>query len=77
MKKCNSLIVKLKSVEKAKDKIVSDKFDETCGGYKIYILNHVKEGESKYNIVSTKGYIWNFNSKQMFLDKLEHLLNVA
>ena len=47
---------------------------KAVGGYKIYILNHVKEGECKYNIVSTKGKVWNYTSKEMFMDKLKELL---
>lgn len=51
--------------------------NENVGGYKIYILNYAKKSEFKYNIVSTNGNVWNFASKNLFLDKLKELLNVA
>lgn len=37
-------------------------------GYKIYILNHTKKGEFKYNIISTNGERINTNDKNEFVD---------
>lgn len=37
------------------------------GGFKVYILNHIKSGEYKYNVVPTEGELFQTNDKKEFL----------
>lgn len=46
-------------------------FNQLLGGYKIYILNHIKQGERKYNVVATSGKTWSTNNKDKFFEYLE------
>ena len=54
-------------ISKQQDK----EFNQLLGGYKIYILNHIKQGERKYNIVATSGKTWSTNNKDKFFEYLE------
>lgn len=43
-------------------------FNNMFGGYNIFILNHVKRGEKKYNITHTdKGIIFQTDNKEAFI----------
>lgn len=45
-----------------------ERIEDTCGGYKITILNHTKSGEFKYNIYSTRtGKLFKTNKKEQFV----------
>lgn len=57
---------KIAYLEKQERKQIS-----SLGGYKIYILNYAKKGESRYNVVSTNGEIFKTNTKQEFMEYLE------
>lgn len=45
--------------------------DSAIGGYKIFILNHVKKGEFKFNVVPTRGRVFVTNSKVNFIKYLD------
>lgn len=50
------------------------KYNKAClliGGFKVFILNHVKNGEYKYNVVPTEGEVYKTNDKERFLRYLE------
>lgn len=47
--------------------------EECLGGYRIYVLNHTKRGEFKYNVVSTKGGVFHTNDKKIFLNFLTEI----
>lgn len=51
----------------------NQKFNSSLGGHKIYVLNHVKDGEFKYNIVSTLGEVFKTNDKIKFINYLTEL----
>lgn len=44
---------------------------DVLGGYKIYLLNHIKKGERKYNIIKTNGETFKTNDKSEFMRYLE------
>lgn len=44
---------------------------DVLGGYKIFILNHVRGNEKKYNIVRTDGRVFLTNDRAEFLQFLE------
>ena len=46
------------------------KAEKTLGGYKIFIQNHTKKGESKYNVIDTAGEVFKTNDRKEFLDYL-------
>lgn len=46
-----------------------DKFNRACGGYTAVILNHVKDGEFKYQIYSTN------TKKKLYTNDLVHFIN--
>ena len=48
--------------------------EETLGGYKIFIQNHVKKGEQKYNIVDTAGEVFKTNNKDEFFNYLRGII---
>ena len=51
-------------------------FDKACGGYQITILNHVKEGETRFNILRTgDGKIVNTNNPDKFIEIITNLTN--
>lgn len=47
--------------------------EECLGGYRVYVLNHTKRGEFKYNVVSTKGGVFHTNNKGDFLSFLTEI----
>lgn len=48
---------------------------EILGGYRIYVLNHVKEGESKYTCVKVStAEVYRTNDKRKFLSYLEGVI---
>ena len=46
------------------------KAEKILGGYKIFIQNHTKKGESKYNVIDTAGEVFKTNDRKEFLDYL-------
>lgn len=51
-------------------------FDNACGGYQITILNHVKEGETRFNILRTSdGKTVNTNNPDKFIEIITNLTN--
>lgn len=49
-------------------------FDKACGGYQITILNHVKDGETRFNILRTSdGKIVNTNNPDKFIEIITNL----
>lgn len=50
------------------------KAEKTLGGYNIFIQNHVKTGESKYNIVDTAGEVFKTNDKEEFFNYLRGII---
>jgi hypothetical protein len=50
------------------------KAEKTLGGYKIFIQNHVKKGERKYNIVDTAGEVFKTNDKNEFFNYLRGII---
>lgn len=59
--------------EKQTFKEIIDFSRDVLGGYKIYILNHKKAGERKYNIIRTDGKTFCTNDKIEFLNFLENI----
>lgn len=51
-----------------KEKYLNKKVDKVIGGYKISVLNYVKKGEFKYNILKTDGTLFYTNNKQEFIN---------
>lgn len=47
---------------------LNKKVDKVIGGYKISVLNYVKKGEFKYNILKTDGTLFYTNNKQEFIN---------
>ena len=47
--------------------------EDYLGGYMVYVLNHTKRGEFKYNVVSTKGNVFHTNNKEDFLSFLREV----
>lgn len=48
---------------------------EILGGYRIYVLNHVKEGEAKYTCVKVEtAEVYRTNDKRKFLNYLEGVI---
>ncbi len=47
--------------------------EENCGGWKIYILKHYKQGEFKYNLLSTTGETYHTNDFKEFLSIISGL----
>lgn len=48
---------------------------ELLGGYRIYVLNHVKEGESKYTCVKVStSEVYRTNDKRKFISYLEGVI---
>lgn len=56
-----------------KDKQLNKKVDKVIGGYKISVLNYVKRGEFKYNILKTDGTLFYTNNKQEFINYIYKL----
>lgn len=51
------------------------KASEILGGYRIYVLNHCKEGESKYTCVKVAtAEVYRTNDKRKFLSYLEGVI---
>lgn len=76
-KRCNYEYFKLHKAHEVHEKsqcYVQDDSEQTCGGYKIYILNYAKKGEFKYNIVSTEGSVYNYNDVNEFYEKMKEVL---
>lgn len=46
------------------------KAEKILGGYKIFIQNHTKKGESKYNVIDTAGEVFKTNNKDEFFNYL-------
>lgn len=44
---------------------------DVLGGFKITVLNYIKKGEKKYNVLPIGGELFATNSKQKFMDYLE------
>lgn len=59
------------AVHKYKPVINTRERDDVLGGIKITILNYAKDGESRFNIVSTNGRQFHTNDRQKFLDYLK------
>ena len=57
-------------IKKDKPRKKRPSFDSIMGEYKVYILNYAKDGECRYNIVSTKGEVFKTNSRKKFLSYL-------
>lgn len=72
-KKCQKLnyYIYMKNYRKKQkemdDKTINDLCEKSCGGWKIYILKHYKQGEFKYNILSTTGELYHTNDFKEFL----------
>lgn len=49
--------------------------DYFCGGVKIYIPYHVKEGEYRFNIVQTGHKIRKINKEAVFLSEIKRILS--
>lgn len=75
-KKCsNELATKWQKNNSEKDKQLSiENENNIIGGYKIYILNHVKKGEFKYNVISTIGTTFKSNDVNEFHKKIKEVL---
>lgn len=59
--------------KKHKEQVLLNNLDSILGGYKIYILKHVKNGEYRFNIVSTKGEVFRTNT---FTDLIDYLYKI-
>lgn len=59
-------IAKIQSLE-----IDTAKQEYILGGIKAFVLNHVKEGEFKYNVINTDGRILKTNQRGKFFSYLE------
>ena len=47
---------------------------DAIGGYNLFILNHTKQGEFKYNMVNTAtGEIFNTNNKEDFIERIKRI----
>lgn len=53
--------------KETEDKRLNKKVDKVIGGYKISVLNYVKKGEFKYNILKTDGTLFYTNNKREFI----------
>lgn len=72
-KECNKKLVKKWNKENFSPKTKESLSNENIpivAGYKCYILNRTKQGEFKYNIVSTSGDVINTNDKNEFMEYL-------
>lgn len=56
-----------------KIEIENNKINDIIGGYKIAILNYVKDGEKKFVIQSTSGKLFATDSKQEFMAYLGNI----
>ena len=77
-KKChNEHSKEYRKIQKEKREILLGKrdpdYEKHIGGYRVYVLNHTKEGEVKYNVVSTKGGVFHTNEKRDFINFLMEL----
>jgi hypothetical protein len=61
---------RLRQKKKREEEEALRKAKDTLGGYKIYILNHPKDGEYSYNITSTEGLLFRTNDKKVFIEAL-------
>lgn len=59
--------------KKHKEQVLLNNLDSILGGYKIYILKHIKNGECRFNIVPTKGEIFRTNT---FTDLIDYLYKI-
>lgn len=62
---------------KSKEKTKTLEYHSLCdaiGGYNLFILNHTKQGEFKYNMVNTAtGEIFNTNNKEDFIERIKRI----
>lgn len=77
-KKCHKEYAKkYRKLQKEKREILLGKrdpdYEKHIGGYRVYVLNHTKRGEFKYNVVSTKGSVFHTNNKGDFLSFLTEI----
>lgn len=49
-------------------------FAQSLGGVKAFILNHVKKGEMRYNIVQTDGKTFKTNDREQFFEYLRGII---
>lgn len=68
-------VEKIKEEQRKAEMIEMLKVSEILGGYRIYVLNHVKEGESKYTCVKVStAEVYRTNDKRKFLSYLEGVI---
>ena len=61
--------------QKEEDLVAIKEFNIVCGGYKIFVLNHCKEGEVKYTCVKVStAEVFRTNDKRKFLCYLEGVI---
>ena len=66
---------RLKEQERKLEAVELLQASELLGGYRIYVLNHVKEGEVKYTCVKVStAEVYQTNDKRKFLDYLEGVI---
>lgn len=63
--------------KKEREKTKTLEYHSLCdaiGGYNLFILNHTKQGEFKYNMVNTAtGEIFNTNNKEDFIERIKRI----
>lgn len=62
-----------KEWRQTKQEVIHNLFEANCGGWKIYILKHYKQGEFKFNILSTTGELYQTNDFDEFLSFLSSM----